>query len=188
MAPRPPGAAPGAVAEAISGVDGRLDAVLGRWRGRPVPDALAYAASALGDHGLVWFLIGLARARRPGRRRRVAVWALVFSGAVTPAVNTAVKTLVGRGRPDPRDDDPRQVRAARTTSFPSGHALAAWCAATVLADDDPGAPLYYLLAATVSASRIHLRQHHATDVLAGAALGLGLGRWGRRLGHRLTGT
>jgi undecaprenyl-diphosphatase len=159
--------------------DARVDSVFSPWRGRRVPDALAYGASALGDHGLIWFLVGLARGRRAGRRRAVAVWALVFSGVVTPVVNAAVKTAVGRGRPHPRHDDPPAVRVPRSASFPSGHALAAGCAATLLADGDPLAPAYYLAAGAVAASRIHLRQHHATDVLAGMAIGVGLGRLGR---------
>ncbi len=166
---------------AVDSFDARADAAVARWRGRPVADALAYGASALGDHGLIWFLIGLARGRRAGRRRAVAVWAIAFSGVVTPVVNSAVKSAVGRGRPEAREDDPRQVRLPRSTSFPSGHALAAWCAATLLAEDDPLAPAYYLVAGAVSVSRIHLRQHHATDVLAGSALGIALGRGGRRM-------
>jgi membrane-associated phospholipid phosphatase len=165
---------------AVDALDGPMDRVLGRWRGNPVADGLAYGASALGDHGLVWFLIGVARSRKPGPARGRAVWAVVFSGVVTPVVNEAVKRSVGRGRPTPGDDDPRPVRVPRSTSFPSGHALAAWCAATLLATDDPLGPVYYLVAASVSASRVHLRQHHPTDVLAGAALGVGLGRLGRR--------
>ena len=142
-------------------------------------DAIAFGASALGDHGLIWFLIGVVRGRKPGRRRRAAVAAVLFSGAVTPVVNTAVKSGVGRRRPDPREDDPRSIRMPRSASFPSGHSLAAWCAATMLADGDPLGPLYYLTAGAVSLSRIHLRQHHTTDVIAGAALGMALGRLGR---------
>jgi membrane-associated phospholipid phosphatase len=165
---------------AVDALDGRLDSVLGRWRGKPVADGLAYGASALGDHGLVWFLIGVARGRKAGPDRARAAWAVLFSGAVTPVVNEAVKRSVGRGRPAPADDDPRPVRVPRSTSFPSGHALAAWCAATLLATDDPLGPLYYATAAVVSVSRVHLRQHHPTDVLAGAALGIALGRLGRR--------
>ena len=166
----------------VDAFDDRVDTMVGRWRGRPGADGLAFVASALGDHGLIWFLIAVVRGRRPGRGRAVAVWAVVFSGAVTPAVNAAVKAVVGRGRPDPREDDPPPVRVPRSTSFPSGHALAAWCAATLLADDDPLAGGYYLMAAAVSLSRVHLRQHHTTDVLAGAALGIVLGRVGRRMG------
>ncbi|HTT86810.1 MAG TPA: phosphatase PAP2 family protein [Acidimicrobiales bacterium] len=162
-------------------LDRRVDSLVAPWRGHPVADALAYAASAFGDHGLAWFLIGVVRGRRPGRRRAVALWAVLFTGVVTPAVNIAVKEATGRRRPEPRSDDPPAIRVPRSTSFPSGHALAAWCAATLLADGDPLAPLYYVTAGAVSVSRVHVRLHHASDVLAGAALGVGLGRLGRRL-------
>jgi undecaprenyl-diphosphatase len=164
--------------------DDAVDTVVSPWRGRPVADALAYGASALGDHGLIWFLIGLVRGRRPGPGRAAAAWAVGFSGMASPVVNSTMKAVVGRDRPDPRADDPRQFRVPATTSFPSGHALAAWCAATLLADGDPLGPAYYAVAGAVSVSRIHLRQHHASDVLAGAALGIGLGRIGRRIGRR----
>src|SRR5580692_4749407 len=137
---------------AVDAVDARLDPVLGRWRGNAVVDGLAYGASPLGDHGLIWFLIGLARGRDQNRRAQ-ARWAVGFSGAVTPVVNAGIKALVGRGRPDRQADDPRTVREAGSTSFPSGHALAAWCAATLLADDDPLGPVYYLVAAAVSLRR-----------------------------------
>jgi undecaprenyl-diphosphatase len=167
--------------------DDRVDTALGPWRGRPVTDGTAYVASALGDHGLIWFLIGVARGRRPGRARTVAAFAVAFSGVVTPVVNAVVKGSVQRRRPDPRDDDPAPVRMPRSTSFPSGHTLAGWCAATLLADGDPLGPAYYLMATAVSVSRVHLRQHHATDVLGGAVLGIGLGYLGRRLARPFLG-
>src|ERR1700722_4857639 len=115
-------------------LDRRLDSVVARWRGHPVADGVAYGASALGDHGLIWFLIGLSRGRRPGRRRDLAIWAIPFSGVVTPLVNVGLKAAVGRGRPQQREDDPPSIRTPRSASFPSGHTLAAWCAATLLAD------------------------------------------------------
>jgi undecaprenyl-diphosphatase len=105
---------------------------------------------------------------------------VAFTGVVVPAVNTALKSAVGRARPE-SSQHRLPVRTARTASFPSGHSLAAWCAATLLAEDDPWAPLYYSVAAVVSVSRVHVRLHHATDVVAGSALGLALGRLGRRI-------
>jgi len=139
----------------------------------------AYGASAVGDHGLVWFVLALLRGRRPGRRRAVAVRAVVFSGLVTPVVNAAVKRAVDRRRPSAGREHPLPVRVPGTASFPSGHSLAAWCAATLLADGDPLAPAYYALAAAISASRVHVGLHHGSDVVAGAVLGAGLGRLGR---------
>ena len=126
--------------------------------------------------------MALARRRRPGARRARAVRAVAFTGVVTPAVNQALKQAVDRARPDRPADDPQlPVRIPRTASFPSGHALAAWCAATMLAEDDGAAPLFYAMATAVSYSRVHVRLHHASDVVAGSALGLGLGLVGRRL-------
>lgn len=165
----------------VDRVDQRLDDVVTVLRGRRVADVAANVASALGDHGLVWVLIGLLRGRTPGPRRTIAVRAIAFTGIVTPIVNSALKSSVGRVRPVRQVDDPRPVRLPRSTSFPSGHTLTAWCAATLLAEDDPIAPAYYLLAVSVSLSRVHLRLHHATDVLAAAALGVALGRLGRVL-------
>ena len=54
-----------------------------------------------------------------------------------------------------------------TSSFPSGHATAAFCAATLLG----GGAGWYALAAAVAATRVYVRLHHASDVLAGAAFG-----------------
>ncbi len=165
----------------VESVDKAVDRMVSPLRGRPLADATAYSASALGDHGLIWFLVGVVRARHPGPRRAAAIRAVVFSGVVTPAVNNALKTVVGRARPEPRSPHPLPVRIPRTASFPSGHTLAAWCAATLLAEDDPWAPAYYAMAGAISFSRLHVGLHHGTDVVAGSILGLALGRLGRRL-------
>jgi membrane-associated phospholipid phosphatase len=42
----------------------------------------------------------------------------------------------------------------------------------VLSAHDPKLkPLYYVLAGVVATSRVHVQIHHASDVIAGAALG-----------------
>jgi membrane-associated phospholipid phosphatase len=45
---------------------------------------------------------------------------------------------------------------------------------------DPGPP-WYLLAGLVGFSRVYVRLHHTSDVVAGAALGLVFGALARRL-------
>ncbi len=162
----------------MADIDAWVDARFEPWRGRPLPDGLAAAASFLGDHGLVWFLILVARIRRPGRRRRSALRAVVFTGAVVPAVNASLKMAIARSRPPAATDLPA-LRRPTSASFPSGHTLAAWCAATLLAEDDPWAAAYYAMAAAISMSRLQVRHHHATDVIAGSVLGVVLGRLGR---------
>jgi len=60
------------------------------------------------------------------------------------------------------------------TSFPSEHAAAAWSIAGVFAHEYPGTVpniLAYGAASAVSFSRVHARQHFASDVLVGSALG-----------------
>jgi undecaprenyl-diphosphatase len=161
--------------------DRAVDELVAPLRGRPLVDTAAYSASALGDHGLVWFLAGVARGVRPGPRRAAAIRAVVFTGVVAPTVNAALKSAVGRVRPLHTSPHPMPVRIPRTASFPSGHALAAWCAATLLAEEDALAPAYYAMAGAISFSRVHVRLHHATDVVAGSILGVILGRLGRLL-------
>ena len=75
------------------------------------------------------------------------------------------------------------VREPTSSSFPSGHTLAAFCAATVMcrAGDRAGNALLFTSAALVGLSRLHLRAHHASDVLGGAVIGTALGLVGRRL-------
>ena len=165
----------------VDALDEAVDQWMAPWRGKRVADAVAAAASALGDHGLVWFVLGVARGRRRGPRRAVALRAVVFTGVVVPGVNVALKSFVGRVRPERPPGHAPPVRIPRTASFPSGHSLAAWCAATLLSERDRWAPAYLCLAAAISASRVHVRLHHATDVLAGSLLGVALGLLGRRL-------
>lgn len=166
---------------AIELFDRMADRALDPLRNIPLVDLVSSVASAVGDHGLIWFALGLRRARQRGRPRTVAVRAVAFAGVVTPAVNSSLKQIVRRVRPATYTHRSLPVRIPRTTSFPSGHALAAWCAATLLADSDPLAWAYYSIATVISVSRVHLRLHHASDVVAGAMLGAGLGRLGRAL-------
>jgi undecaprenyl-diphosphatase len=164
---------------------GRLDdAVDSRFephRGRPLADQTAAVVSNLADYGLVWTLVAAVKGRRRGPGRRRAVRSLALAGTASVAVNAGMKRLVGRGRPE--GAAAAGVRAPTTSSFPSGHTLAAFCTAVVLADT-PGELAGYLgFAGAVAASRVHLRAHHATDVLGGAAIGAVLGVALRRLGE-----
>jgi len=71
-------------------------------------------------------------------------------------------------------------------SFPSGHATAAFALASNLSEYYPRqAPFLYLGAAAIGWSRVELRQHHTTDVLAGAALGYWVGKVEARSRHGL---
>jgi membrane-associated phospholipid phosphatase len=63
-------------------------------------------------------------------------------------------------------------------SFPSGHATAAFSLATVESALHPKQAVYWYTGATlIAASRFSLHRHTVGDVLAGAALGYGVGQW-----------
>jgi len=167
---------------ALGRFDDAADALFEPLRGRTVFDDGARILSNLADYGAVWAALAGAKGRRRGPRRRRATLALAIAGFSSLGVNAAVKALVQRQRPDePVADGGLPVRAPASTSFPSGHTLAAFCTAVVLAESPAEAVVYLSFATAVAASRVHLRAHHASDVVGGAAIGLVVGAAGRRV-------
>lgn len=165
----------------VADFDACVDAAFEQWRRHPAADRVFYGASALADHSLVWLILGALRGLRSEHDWKAAVRVGAGVFIESALVNVGIKSVFRRSRPPWDVDRPLPLRRPRTSSFPSGHATAAFTAATLLADDDPLWPVYYALAAVVSASRAHVRIHHASDVLGGVAIGVVLGRLGRRL-------
>lgn len=175
---------PGTARRRISDFDNRVDDALGRLRGRKWADRLFYGASSIGDHGILWLLLAAVRALRGRHHRRAAVRAAVGVGVESAIVNLGIKSLFRRRRPTLLEGftHPHTLRVPRTSSFPSGHATSAFTAATLLSDGDRAlAPAYFAAATVVAASRIYVKIHHASDVLAGVGVGLVLGQVGKRL-------
>ncbi len=170
------------VAARIRAIDRAVDAAVTRAR-NPVLDAVFYPLSSAADHSLLWLATAGGREAlgkaRPGTAARLTA-VLVVESAVT---NVALKSLFGRIRPglDPALTGPLPwgLRRPVTSAFPSGHATAGLTAAVFLSRADPGPP-WYLIAGLVSFSRVYVRLHHPSDVVAGAALGLAFGLAARR--------
>lgn len=162
----------------VEALDDAVDDAFDHLRGNPVADRVFYSASALGDFSLIWAFLGSARGLRSDRDADAAVRLLVCLGLESALVNGLIKSLLPRRRPAHEGDHPFHLRTPKTASFPSGHASAGFTAATLLADGQKAPWRYgwYGVAAIVASSRIHTRAHHASDVLAGAALGLVLGQ------------
>ncbi len=171
----------------VDAIDDRVDRWFEPARGSPAVDAVAKVVTGLGDHGLMWAVTAAWRARHTGPERARAVRALAIAGVESNLTNTAIKTLVGRSRPDRSGlrvaAGGIPVREPRSSSFPSGHTLAAFCAATVMSQrgDRGGNALLFTGATLVGLSRLHLRAHHASDVAGGAAIGCAIGLVGRLL-------
>lgn len=168
----------------IAAFDNQVDEALGRLRGHKLADRVFYGASAVGDHGMVWLAFAALRALRGRRHRKAALRAAIAVGVESFLVNIVLKSFFKRRRPLLTGDfaHPHHLRVPRTSSFPSGHATSAFTAATLLSDGDPAmAPVYFATAAVVASSRVYVKIHHASDVIAGVGVGLILGQLGRRL-------
>ena len=162
-------------------LDEVVDRAWDRLRGNPALDRLFYTASELGDFSLIWLLLGTARGvTLRGGTREAARLALAL-GAESALVNGVVKSAFRRERPIQSGKRPHNLRQPLTSSFPSGHASAAFLAATLLSERSKVKPLWFGLATIVATSRIHVRIHHASDVVLGAGIGLTLGRLVRRV-------
>jgi undecaprenyl-diphosphatase len=161
----------------ITRLDEAVDRALDRIRG-PGLDGVVYRLSSAADHSLLWQTCGAAVALARGGDTRFAARFAAAMAAESLLTNGAVKTLFQRVRPAEYADIDFHHGLHRpvTTSFPSGHATAAFCAASLLG----GGPGWYGLAAAVAATRVYVRLHHASDVAAGAAFGLVLGAGFRR--------
>ncbi|MBI2168079.1 MAG: phosphatase PAP2 family protein [Actinobacteria bacterium] len=172
----------GPIAEAVHTLDAAVEERI-ESRRSPSADRVFYGLSSAADHGLLWLAIGAVRAAVVPRHRRSFVRLAIAMGAESALTNGVIKTAFRRVRPPEYYDDaplPFGMHRPITSAFPSGHAASAFTAATLLAEDDPLAPAYYGLAALVAASRVYVKMHHASDVVAGTAWGLALGRLVRR--------
>lgn len=164
----------------VAAFDAAIDSAFDRLRGREPFDTAASVLSNLADYGFVWSLVAGIKGLRRGTARRRAVRALSLSGSASFGANAAIKYLVDRGRPEGADSA-SGVRTPTSSSFPSGHTLAAFCTAVALADSPAELAVYLAFAGAVAASRVHLRAHHPSDVAGGAVVGSVLGFAVRRV-------
>lgn len=167
---------------AVGAFDARLERLSAGMRGRPGVDRAFYALSQAANHSLLWHAINVADAVLGGpRHRRRALRRSVVLTIDQAVVNGPIKAVFRRTRPAVVSDHPHALRTPRTSSFPSGHASAAACAATLLTSDLGCGPLWWGLAGAVAWSRVHVGVHHPSDVaggvVVGAALALAAGRF-----------
>ncbi len=169
----------GSISKAIGRFDVRVDTQIDHLRGNAFWDRLFYGASFLGDHGLVWFLLAVVRYFTGVGGAEAAhfagIRAVVAELGQSALVNLGIKSLFRRTRPVSQIPRPYRLRIPRTTSFPSGHATASFCAAVLLSEGTPWGPGLFVLAAIISFSRAYVRIHHASDVVGGVVVGLAIG-------------
>jgi membrane-associated phospholipid phosphatase len=149
--------------------------VLARMRGHtPRVDRAVARFSKLGQHAGIWLAIGLVGGATDAERRREWRRATATVGG-TYALNTAIKQIVGRRRPE-LPGLPPLTGTPTALSFPSAHASTSFAGARLYSQLGlPIGPLY-ALATGLTLSRLYLGVHYPSDVLAGAVLGTALGR------------
>lgn len=162
---------------AVDRFDGMVDGWFDRLRGTEPADRIMYAITELGDFGLLWVLLAWLRGLRSEKDAVAALRLTGLLAAESVIVNGVIKQLFKRERPVVQEDRPHRLRIPLTTSFPSGHSSTAMVAGVLLAQRSsrPTRFAIFGLGGLVAASRIHVRIHHASDVVGGLAVGLGLG-------------
>ena len=112
-----------------------------------------------------------------GATHRPELLALVLAAVATNALQVPLKRCVRRRRPCDEHPHPDfRVRPPDRYAFPSGHAMNAFALAGLLSLQHPAlGPALGLLAGSIAASRVVMGLHYASDVLAGALLGLAVG-------------
>jgi undecaprenyl-diphosphatase len=132
--------------------------------------------TSVGHAAILWILLGLILVLRK-KTRWVGVTmlaALILCGLVG---NLALKPLIARPRPCwVHPEIVLKIANPTDYSFPSGHAMSSFAAATVvlLWNRRSGIAAFFV-AVLMACSRLYFYVHYPTDVLAGALIGILLG-------------
>lgn len=140
---------------------------------RPFLNKIMIVITSLGTFGVIWFAIALVMLVT-NRYRSVGV-NMIIGLAITHLLGEfTIKRLVCRSRPCHKlDDNELIIDRPKYYSFPSGHTAASFCVVGV--SFLRCQPIIWIpiliMALLIGFSRIYLRVHFLTDVLAGALLG-----------------
>lgn len=122
------------------------------------------------------------------RAQETAVDGLIASGLAAGVITPLLKEVVGRTRPSAHQGTYDFHPFSGSASFPSGEATQAFAVASVISAEYPHVwveVVSYGLAGMVGFARMRENAHFASDVLAGALIGNGVGRAVVRINRRL---
>ena len=161
---------------------GRLDfALFQRLRTPQVPllDAFMAGLSDIGRGNAIWIALAMLIGFLHRSRWPAVVQVLLAVGITFLVTDYVAKPFFNRARPFESYTESRVYGyKPMTRSFPSGHAAGAIAGAYALARLAPeGRAIFWLLAALIAFSRVYLGVHYPGDVLGGAILGLGIGKF-----------
>jgi len=138
---------------------------------------------ALGAAATTFYIVG----RKTGDYRARETGLLSAEALVNSAIVEGVlKGVTERARP--ADGRERSEFFDGGSSFPSGHSTQAWAVATVIANEYKHRTAVqiaaYGIASAVSVARVTGHKHYISDVVAGSALGFGIGKFVYNAHHR----
>lgn len=157
----------------------------------PVLDMIMPIITVFGDAGIFWIAVAVLLLCIPKYRRiGLGMGIALILGLVV--CNMTLKPIIGRIRP--YDYELQQfgnqihllIAPLHDGSFPSGHTLASFEAATVLLMNNKkmGIPAM-ILAVLIAFSRLYLYVHYPSDVLVSVALGIGFAFIGNLLAPKV---
>ena len=141
----------------------------------PIMDKFMVFVTKTADMGTVWILVALIMMLvepgfKDGYTLLIALLLAIMIG------NLTIKNIVKRHRPFKHKQYKILIKQPRDYSFPSGHTLSSFAAATVIVLTNPLCGILALIyAACVALSRLYLRVHFFTDVGVSMVLGTILG-------------
>ena len=142
----------------------------------PLLDYIMIPITHLGDRGAIWViiavvLIAVRRTRKIGLAMAISMLLCLIIG------NFGLKPLFSRIRPFHADPSiSLLIPAPGEFSFPSGHTMCSFAAASALCCYNKKAGLVsFVLAALIGFSRLYLMVHYPTDVVVGCFLGIVFG-------------
>ena len=152
-------------------------------------DWLMPLVSALGNYGILWILLAVILiCTKRYRFTGIALGLSLLLGLLTG--NLLLKPMVGRLRPFEVDESiALLISPPQDASFPSGHTLASFEAASVLMARHRRTlgPPVLVLAFLIAFSRLYLQVHFPSDVFFGMLLGFVNALIGLLLTNRLAG-
>ena len=144
-------------------------------------DIIMPKITVLGNKGIIWVVTALimlcfSRTRKTGLATGTACIGCLITG------NLLLKNIVARARPCWIEEHLMLIAIPDDYSFPSGHTMASFAAATVLWKmNRKVGTAAYILAVLIAFSRLYLYVHFPSDVLAGAIIGFIIGTFSVKL-------
>ncbi|MBP3272990.1 MAG: phosphatase PAP2 family protein [Ruminococcus sp.] len=134
-------------------------------------DFMCPKVSFLGNCGLIWLLAAAVMFAFKSTRTLSLV---LVSGLIVGVLicNLLLKNTVARPRPCHLLPESARIRIPKDYSFPSGHTMSSFIAASILAEANFWmGVIAIVLAALIGFSRLYLYVHFPSDVVIGAVLG-----------------